>query len=66
MTYKLVLMMQDCWHNNQLVIIEKMNHIFKIIDSGDRSANVAAYSNPTMPISNEMAEKIRHYIKSLY
>jgi hypothetical protein len=48
------------------VIIEKMNHIFKIIDSGDRSANVAAYSNPTMPISNEMAEKISHYIKSLY
>ena len=56
----------DAKNNNQLMIIEKMNHVFKIIDSGDRSANVAAYSNPTMPISNEMAEKISHYIKSLY
>ena len=59
-------LLADAKNNNQLVIIEKMNHIFKIIDSGDRSANVAAYSNPTMPISNEMAEKISHYIKSLY
>jgi alpha/beta superfamily hydrolase len=59
-------LLADAKNNNQLVIIEKMNHVFKIIDSGDRSANVAAYSNPTMPISNEMAEKISHYIKSLY
>ena len=58
-------LLADAKNNNQLVIIEKMNHIFKIIDSGDRSANVAAYSNPTMPISNEMTEKISHYIGSL-
>ena len=59
-------LLADAKNNNQLVIIEKMNHIFKIIESGDRSANVAAYSDPSMPISNEMTEKISHYIKSLY
>jgi len=56
-------LLAEAKNNNQLVIIEKMNHVLKIIDSGDRSANVAAYSNPTMPLSNEMVEKIFHYIQ---
>ena len=48
---------------SKLVIIEKMNHVLKIVDSGDRSANVAAYSNPTMPIAKELTNAIVGYIK---
>ena len=57
-------LLSDAKNNNQLVIIEKMNHIFKIIESGDRSANVAAYSDPSMPISTGLAEAIVKYINS--
>jgi alpha/beta superfamily hydrolase len=58
-------LLADAKNINQLVIIEKMNHIFKIIDSGDRSANVAAYSNPDLPISIVLVEKVTKYINSV-
>lgn len=48
---------------NKLVVIEKMNHVLQIIDSGDRSANIAAYSNSTMPIAKALTEEIVNYIK---
>lgn len=48
---------------NKLVVIEKMNHVLKIVDSGDRSANVAAYSNSTKPIATELTDAIVQYIK---
>jgi hypothetical protein len=51
--------------NNQLVIIEKMNHVLKLVEGGDRAANVAAYSNPDLPISAVLEEKVVKYIHSL-
>lgn len=48
---------------SKLVIIEKMNHVLKIVDSGDRSANVASYSNPTLPIATTLVNEIVKYIK---
>ena len=48
---------------HKLVIIEKMNHILKTIDSSKRSVNLAAYSNSTMPISTALTEAIVNYIK---
>lgn len=48
---------------SKLVIIEKMNHVLKMVDSGDRSANVAAYSNPTLPIATILVNEIVKYIK---
>ena len=48
---------------HKLVIIEKMNHVLKTIDSKDRAVNLAAYSNPTMPISIALTEAIVNYIK---
>lgn len=52
-------------HNNQLVIIEKMNHIFKLVDSGDRTVNIASYSNPNLPISSILVDKAVKYIQSI-
>jgi alpha/beta superfamily hydrolase len=48
---------------HKLVIIEKMNHVLKTIDSRARAVNLTAYSNPTMPISRALTEAIVNYIK---
>ena len=48
---------------HQLVIIEKMNHVLKTIDSKERAVNLAAYANPMMPISLSLTEAIVNYIK---
>lgn len=48
----------------QLVFIKKMNHIFKIID-GDKNENIASYNDPSLPISEELTNKIAAFIKKL-
>jgi len=42
-----------------------MNHVLKIVEGGDRAANVAAYSNPDLPISAILVEKAVKYIQSI-
>jgi hypothetical protein len=39
-----------------------MNHVFKTIDNKNSVVNLAAYSNPTMPISIALTEAIVNYI----
>ena len=48
---------------SKLVIIEKMNHVLKIIESGNRSDNSASYNDANMPISSQLIETIVKYIK---
>ena len=48
--------------NSQLVIIDKMNHVLKTVD-GDMQANIATYTNPDMPISEVLVQKIVEFIK---
>ncbi|WP_343696773.1 alpha/beta hydrolase [Flavobacterium sp.] len=48
--------------NSELVIVDKMNHIMKVID-GDKQANMASYTNETHPISETMVNKIVSFIK---
>ncbi|MCP2027127.1 pimeloyl-ACP methyl ester carboxylesterase [Flavobacterium sp. HSC-32F16] len=48
--------------NAELVIIDKMNHIFKIID-GDKQANMESYNNESLPISETLINKIVSFIK---
>ncbi|WP_431244071.1 alpha/beta hydrolase [Flavobacterium sp. P21] len=48
--------------NSELVIIDKMNHILKIID-GDNKANFDSYNNETLPISEVLTNKIVSFIK---
>jgi pimeloyl-ACP methyl ester carboxylesterase len=47
--------------NSELVIIDKMNHIMKIID-GDQKANMESYNNETLPISETLVDKIVTFI----
>lgn len=46
----------------KLVIIENMNHIYRIIDKNDDIANQKSYNEPQRPISNEMVEQISNFI----
>ena len=44
-----------------LVLIKNMNHIFKIVE-GDRQANIKTYSDPLLPISDELVKNITGFI----
>lgn len=46
----------------ELLVVDKMNHIMKIVD-GDRQANMASYNNETLPISEVMTNKIVSFIQ---
>ncbi len=46
----------------EMVIIDKMNHMMKIID-GDQNANMASYNNETLPLSEKLIEKIVSFIQ---
>lgn len=46
---------------SHMVLIDKMNHVFKIVD-GDRQANIKTYSDPTLPISIDLAKNITDFI----
>lgn len=46
----------------ELIIIENMNHIYRIIDKNDDIANQKSYNEPQRPISNEMVEQISNFI----
>ena len=46
----------------KLLIIENMNHVLKIV-SADRTENIKSYSNPDLPIANELMENIISFIR---
>lgn len=48
--------------NAELAIVDKMNHVLKIID-GDNKANFESYNNENLPISEELTNKIVSFIK---
>lgn len=46
----------------ELLIVDKMNHVMKIVD-GDKQANLASYNNESLPLSEDMTAKIVSFIK---
>ena len=46
---------------SQLMLVEKMNHIFRTVD-GDKKANVATYSNPSLPLADGLVKGITSFI----
>ena len=48
--------------NAELLIVDKMNHIMKIIE-GDKQANLESYKNESLPLSEVMTSKIVSFIK---
>lgn len=47
-----------------LVLIDDMNHIFKVI-KGDLAENKASYSDPKLPISNELVKTITDFVHKI-
>ena len=45
----------------QLVLVENMNHILKII-VGDRQANIKTYSDPALPLADKLVKSIVEFI----
>ena len=54
--------LKDAKPDAELVIIENMNHIYRIIDKNDDIANQKSYNEPQRPISSEMVEQISNFI----
>jgi len=49
--------------NNKLVVIEKMNHVLKIVENNNQSSNLATYTNSSIPISEVLIDEIVKFIK---
>lgn len=48
----------------EIQIIENMNHVLKEI-IGDQSDNMASYTNPNLPVSKIVLEKVNNFINNL-
>jgi pimeloyl-ACP methyl ester carboxylesterase len=46
----------------RLVILPGVNHVLKQVDSDDRAANVATYSNPNLPLAAGVAGTIADFV----
>jgi predicted alpha/beta hydrolase len=44
----------------KLVVIQKMNHVLKIIGEG-QAANAASYNNPSLPVSEELVTLVANF-----
>lgn len=47
----------------EMVVIKNMNHIFKIIQ-GDMQENMASYTNPELPVSQDLVDSIVGFINN--
>ncbi len=47
----------------KLVLIEKMNHVLKIVE-GDKKANKRAYDNPDLPLADAFVKAVISFLKS--
>lgn len=48
----------------RLVLLPRMNHVLKDVDSDDRAANLAAYSNPSLAVDEGLVDAIAGFVKS--
>jgi hypothetical protein len=39
-----------------------MNHVMKEVTSDDREANIASYTDPTLPLAPGLIESIAHFL----
>lgn len=55
-------LLKDAKPNSQLFIIENMNHVLKDVTTG-QSDNIQSYTNPNLPIDQNLVQKIITFIK---
>ena len=49
--------------NAKLALIARMNHVLKDVDSDDRTANLATYADPSLPIDQGVVDAIVDFVK---
>ena len=47
----------------RLVMLPQVNHVLKMVSSGDRAANLATYTNPALPLAPGIVEAIADFIR---
>lgn len=47
----------------KLVLIPTMNHVLKDVASDDRSANLATYADPSLPVDSSVVDAIASFVK---
>lgn len=47
--------------NAKKVVIQKMNHVLKIVEGG-QAENIAAYSNPSLPVSEALVAEVVSFV----
>ena len=47
----------------KLVLVPTMNHVLKDVGSDDRSANLAAYADPSLPADSTLVDAIADFVK---
>src|SRR5581483_5536700 len=47
-----------------LIFIPNMNHIFRIVPSEDRAENSKTYTDPSLPVSDDLVSSIVRFMKS--
>lgn len=47
----------------KLVLLPRMNHVLKDLDSDDRSANLAAYADPSLPVDPGLVDAIVRFVE---
>lgn len=58
------ILLKEVQPNAELIIINNMNHVLKIID-GDEVENKASYNNPKLPIATELVTSIYDFIAKM-
>jgi pimeloyl-ACP methyl ester carboxylesterase len=47
----------------KLVLVPAMNHVLKDVTSDDRTANVATYADPSLPVDSALVDAIAGFVK---
>ena len=49
--------------NAKLELIPRMNHVLKDVDSDDRAANIASYSDSSLPVDSALVDAVSTFVK---
>jgi pimeloyl-ACP methyl ester carboxylesterase len=49
--------------DSKLLIVPAMNHVLKDVAANDRTANVATYANPDLPVDSTLVDTIAAFVK---
>lgn len=55
-------MLADAAPNGTLAVVPDVNHVLKTVASEDRSANLATYANPNLPIAPDVVDAVAQFL----